>query len=203
MPFRKQKPAQPPRRPPAALQGCVLGDAPYSSISTRKKGRRKMTLTLNGMYRPLQLGEARQGREHLVTWEDTAATPAFVVGVFFFFFLLFRPHLRHMEVPGLEVKLELQLPVYTTATATWDLSFVCDLHHSSQQGRIPDPLSKARDQTLILMDTSQIHFPSAMTGTPVFFLIGGTPAAYGNSQAGVKSELQLPAYTTATATPDP
>ena len=33
-----------------------------------------------------------------------------------------------------------------------------NLHHSSQQGRIPDPLSKAGDRTRILMDTSQIHF---------------------------------------------
>ena len=41
---------------------------------------------------------------------------------------------------------------------------------------------------------------------PIFFFGGGrtdaTPVAYGNSQAGVKLELQLPAYTTATATPD-
>ena len=41
---------------------------------------------------------------------------------------------------------ELQLLVYTTATATlWDLSHVCDLHHSSQQRQILNPLSEARD----------------------------------------------------------
>ena len=33
-----------------------------------------------------------------------------------------------MEVPGLGVESELQLPAYTTATATQDLSRVCDLH---------------------------------------------------------------------------
>ena len=32
------------------------------------------------------------------------------------------PHLWHMEVPGLGVKLELQLLAYTTATAMRDLS---------------------------------------------------------------------------------
>ena len=32
---------------------------------------------------------------------------------FSFFFL--QPHLQHMEVPGLGVELELQLPAYTTA----------------------------------------------------------------------------------------
>ena len=52
-----------------------------------------------------------------------------------------------MEIPRLEVKLELQLPAYATATAMWDPSHICDLHHSSQQCWIPDPLSKARDQT--------------------------------------------------------
>ena len=37
----------------------------------------------------------------------------------------------HMEFPGLGVKLELQLLAYTTAIATQDLSWVCDLHARS------------------------------------------------------------------------
>ena len=45
------------------------------------------------------------------------------------------PH-THMEVPRLRVKLELQLPAYSTATATPDLSRICDLHHSSWQHQI-------------------------------------------------------------------
>ena len=57
----------------------------------------------------------------------------------------------HMEVPRLGVKLELQLPAYTTATATQDLSHVCDLHYSSEQHQILNPLSKARDQTLVVI----------------------------------------------------
>ena len=36
-----------------------------------------------------------------------------------------------MEFPGLGVKLELQLLAYTTAIATQDLSWVCDLHARS------------------------------------------------------------------------
>ena len=63
-----------------------------------------------------------------------------------------------MEVPRLGVESELQLPVYTTATETPDLSCICDLSHSSQQCWIPNPLSEVRDQTHILMDTSGIHF---------------------------------------------
>ena len=50
-----------------------------------------------------------------------------------------------MEVPWLGVKLELQLLAYATATATQDLSCICDLHHSSRQSQIADPLSEARD----------------------------------------------------------
>ena len=40
----------------------------------------------------------------------------------FFFFL--RMHLRHMEVPRLRVKSEVQLPTYATATAMLDPSCV-------------------------------------------------------------------------------
>ena len=46
---------------------------------------------------------------------------------------------------------------YATATAMWDLSRVCDLHHSSWQRQILNPLSKARDQNHNLMVPSQIH----------------------------------------------
>ena len=63
-----------------------------------------------------------------------------------------------MEVPRLEIKVELQLPAYATDTATGDLSLTCDLHHSSRQCQILNPLSKVKDQTHIFMDTSQDHF---------------------------------------------
>ena len=43
-------------------------------------------------------------------------------------------------------RLELQPRAYTTATAMWDPSHIFDLHHSSGQHRILNPLSKARDQ---------------------------------------------------------
>ena len=60
---------------------------------------------------------------------------AYISFSFFFSFLFFcflRPHLQHMEVG---VKLELQMLVYATAiaTATRDVSGICDLHHSSWQ----------------------------------------------------------------------
>ena len=42
---------------------------------------------------------------------------------------------------------------YTTATARQDLTRISDLHHSSGQHQILNPLSEARDQTQILTDT--------------------------------------------------
>ena len=71
-----------------------------------------------------------------------------------------------MEVPRVGVELELQPPAYVTATVTPDLSRICDLHHSSQQGQLLNPLSKAGDGTCILVDTSQIRFHGAMKETP-------------------------------------
>ena len=56
-----------------------------------------------------------------------------------------------MEVSRPEVKSELQLPATSTATVMQDLSHFCDLHHSSQQCQILNPLSEAKDRTCNLM----------------------------------------------------
>ena len=58
----------------------------------------------------------------------------------FFFFL--QPY-RQKEVPRLGVKWELQLPGYTTATATPNLSHICSLH-SRGNARNPNPLIEAK-----------------------------------------------------------
>ena len=73
---------------------------------------------------------------------------------------------RHTEVPRRGVESELQLQAYTTATATPDLSCVFDLHHSSQQSQILNPLSGARDWTCILMDITQVCYHWATMGAP-------------------------------------
>ena len=49
-----------------------------------------------------------------------------------------------MGVPRLGVISELQLPAYATDTAMRDPSLICDLHHSSLQCQILNPLSEAR-----------------------------------------------------------
>ena len=63
------------------------------------------------------------------------------------------------KFPGEGVELELQLLACTTARAMPDPVPVCDLHHSSQQHQILNLLGGAGDQTSVLMDTSQAHYP--------------------------------------------
>ena len=96
--------------------------------------------------------------------------------VFGFFVCLFFAsfwglHLWHMEVRRLGVKVELQLPAYTTDTAMWDPSRVCDLHHCSGQCQILNPLSEARVWTRNLMVPSWIHFYCTNLGTPKIYEI--------------------------------
>ena len=71
-----------------------------------------------------------------------------------------------MEVPRLGVELELQMPAYATAIARGDPSCICKLQ-SSQQSWTPDPLSKAKDLTHVLMGAGWIHFCCAIMGIPV------------------------------------
>ena len=53
-------------------------------------------------------------------------------------------HLRHMEVPRLGVKLELQLQAYTTATATWDPSHICNPHPPLLVTPDPSPMERGQ-----------------------------------------------------------
>ena len=99
--------------------------------------------------------EARERILHylciLFCWETHTHTR--IHHAFFFFFFRAAPAM---------------LLAYTTATATWDLSCIYDLHHSSRQRQILNPLSEAGDQTYVLMDASQIRFRWDGTATPHF-----------------------------------
>ena len=59
--------------------------------------------------------------------------------IYLFIFVFLGQHSWHMEVPS-------QDRGQTTATAMPDPSHVCNLHHSSRQHQILNPLSKARDK---------------------------------------------------------
>ena len=50
-----------------------------------------------------------------------------------------------------------------------------NLHHSSVQHQILNPLSEARDRARILMDTSRICFLCATRGIPLMHLINVLP----------------------------
>ena len=76
-----------------------------------------------------------------------------------------------MEVPRLEAELELRLPASTTATAMQDPSPICDLHHSSWQHQILNPLSEAREGPIILTGASGVCYHCATMGTLFFFLM--------------------------------
>jgi len=87
------------------------------------------------------------GPTSLASWRLCSEAVIFFI-LFFFFFLA--PHLLHMEVSTKSA--------YTTATAMSDLIRVYNLHLSSCQHWILNPLCEARDRTPILLDTSQGHY---------------------------------------------
>ena len=107
----------------------------------------------------------------------------FIFFIFFrFFFAFLGPHPWHMEVSRPGVQSELWLPAYTTATATWDPKHVWDLHHSTWQCQILNPLIEARDLTHNLMVPNWICFWCATTGTPTETVLNDipcTPTYYG------------------------
>ena len=113
------------------------------------------------IYRPCEHGYSR-----IISLSQTVGFFVCLFGFWVFFLLFFFVfvfcflglHPRRTEIPRLEIESELQLLAYTTAIAMWDLSCACDLHHSSGQSQILNLLSKARDGTHIIVDTSQAHY---------------------------------------------
>ena len=84
-----------------------------------------------------------------------------------------------MEVPRLGVELELLLPAYATATATHDLSRVCDLHHRSWQRWILNPprpgIEPATSQFLVgfvsAVPGRELHFYLILTNVFLFIYV--------------------------------
>ena len=108
----------------------------------------------------------RQGRDH----NTSSFTYLFVFLLIYLFILLYRaiPAAYGSSQARDWIQAELKLLAYATATATPDPCGVCDrpTPQLTRQRRIFNPLSKARDQICVLMDTSQIHFRWATTVTP-------------------------------------
>ena len=79
-----------------------------------------------------------------------------VVSIIYLFIYLFFSRAAPVacEISRLGAESELQLLAYTTATTTQVPSHIGNLHYRSRQHRILIPLSEARDQTCLLMDTN-------------------------------------------------
>ena len=123
---------------------------------------RKTRISCDGILK-VQLEQSFRCLKNCIWNRFTRSQKAFFFFFFFFFFCccccFLGPNPGHMEVSRLGVQSKLQLLAYATATASLrNLSCICDLHHSSQQLRVPSPLSKARDQIHILVDTSRVHY---------------------------------------------
>ena len=64
------------------------------------------------------------------------------------FFFLLRAILTAYGIPQTRGQIGAQLPANTTATATQDLSCICDLHHSSRQMLDPSPTEQGQGSNL-------------------------------------------------------
>ena len=95
------------------------------------------------------------------SWTSVCVCLVFFLPFFFFFFLLSG---ATPAAYGSSQARDRISECYSCQPIPWDtfivsdLSSICDLHHSSRQHRIPNPLSEARDRTHDLMDTSWIRF---------------------------------------------
>ena len=110
-----------------------------------------------------------------------------------------------MEVPRLGIESELQVPVYTIATAMPDMSIICDLYHSPWQCWILNPLSEARIKPTF--SWIPVRFVSAEPRRELpkkifFFILMPHLQHMEIPRLGVEQEPQLPAYSTAMETPD-
>ena len=89
----------------------------------------------------------------------------------FFFFFLFLVKATPMASGSSQARdwIRTAAAGHSHSHSNWDPSHVCDLYHRSRQRQILNPLSEARDQTCILMDTSWISYHWATTGTTCIF----------------------------------
>ena len=97
-----------------------------------------------------------------------------------------------MKVPRLMAQSEPQLLAYITATPTTtaDPSYVCNLHHSSQQCRILNP-EQGQGSNRNLMVPSWICFQCATMGSPSsrFYTLIYIPPAHPTPQHSLRQQV--------------
>ena len=125
----------------------------YPYVKNPRDSTKKIYLSLPGFF---QLAYALQVHPCCHRWQDFILIMAeqypivYICNILFIFFFLFmatRGAYGNSQARG---QIELKLPTYTTATATQDPSFICNLRHSLRQCWILDPQTEAKDQTHIL-----------------------------------------------------
>ena len=153
----------PPNSSVMSVKSQPLWSSVISPIKRRHCNRRFVSSLLPVTKPCSSLSYSQNGVQREQTpWLDGMVCPT--LESFFFFSCFLGLHLRHMEVSRLGDESEPQPPAFATAIPY--LSCVCDLHHSTQQLRILNPLREARDPTCNLMVSSWIHFCCATMGTP-------------------------------------
>ena len=103
-------------------------------------------------------------------WKYTKFYDSYYIYIFCPPPLFLGPHLQHMEVPSIGVKSELKLPDYCSHSNMGPEPHLWPTH-SSQQRRILNPLSEARDWMRFLTDISWVCYHWAMIGItyiPIF-----------------------------------
>ena len=70
--------------------------------------------------------------------------------------LFLGPHLQHMEAPM--SRIGATAAGLRHSHSNLESEPFCDLHHSSRQHQMPNPLSKARDPTWVCLDTCRICY---------------------------------------------
>ena len=96
--------------------------------------------------------------------------------VFFKFFLFGATPIAY-ESSQARGQIRIAAAGWITAKVTQDLSHVCKLHHSSWQRWIPNPMSRAREQTCVLMILVGLATTEPQQELPTLFLLKHSPSS--------------------------
>ena len=123
--------------------GCAFMPGSWTALSLSDK--RRLSLLASWVMNPFSLFSCKEERGR---WREGIF---WSMRIFYLFFCLFR------AAPA---------AYWGFQARGWIGAPAASLHHSSQQHQISDPLSKARDRTPILMDTSWVHYSWATGELP-------------------------------------
>ena len=132
--------------------------------------RYELIKPLRGKFHPTSLNSGTLILLEIGQWK---AKIWFFLPFFFFFFFAKRAALAAYRSSQSRGQIGVTSDGLHHSHRTSDLSHVCNLHHSSRQRQIPNPLSQARDRTHNLMVPSHIPFPLHHNGnsTKIWYVL--------------------------------